>query len=174
MPIKKNFIGQTKEVVQGLQEGDEIGQRTITGPAVWSEKGWMFPCKCSCGELSSVRADTLKRNKAGSCIACGHKKTGAAGIKHGLTGTKLIKVHSAMKDRCYNPNNPQYKDYGGRGITMCEEWINNPKAYVDWAMANGWTPGLQTHRKENDLGYSPGNCVLLTRKEHLEAHGKVT
>ena len=68
-----------------------------------------------------------------------------------------------MKARCYNPNNKDYKYYGGRGIAVCDEW-ENPNVFVKWALENGWEQGLVTDRTNNDEGYGPHNCRFVTRR----------
>lgn len=70
-----------------------------------------------------------------------------------------------MKQRCYNKNNISYKDYGGRGITICDEWLKNPQLFYDWTI-DRYKEGLEIDRKDNDKGYSPDNCHFITRKEN--------
>lgn len=69
-----------------------------------------------------------------------------------------------MKSRCYNRNNSFYKNYGGRGITICEEWLGHPDVFIKWALNNGWKPGLTIDRIDvNDI-YKPSNCRWVTKK----------
>ena len=63
-----------------------------------------------------------------------------------------------MKDRCLNPNYHSYSRYGGRGITICDEWINDSNAFERWAVSNGYSDELSVDRIDNDKGYSPDNC----------------
>ena len=70
-----------------------------------------------------------------------------------------------MKHRCYNRNNAEFHRYGGRGITVCDEWKNNFRAFYDWSMANGYNDNLSIDRIDNDKGYSPDNCKWATRQE---------
>jgi len=72
-----------------------------------------------------------------------------------------------MHYRCENEKHAQYKDYGGRGITVCDEWsMDNAPAFISWAKEYGWQPGLEIDRIDNDKGYSPDNCRIVTRKEN--------
>ena len=67
-----------------------------------------------------------------------------------------------MKDRCYNPKNTDWKYYGGRDIKICDEWLNNVEAFIDWGKANGYEKGLTIERIDCDKGYSPDNCTFVT------------
>lgn len=71
-----------------------------------------------------------------------------------------------IKHRCYNPKAKYYKDYGGRGIFMCDEWLNSKALFVKWAKEAGHRKGLQIDRVDNDKGYSPKNCRWTTAKEN--------
>ena len=85
------------------------------------------------------------------------------------TNSRLSRIYDNMKKRCYSITNPSYKDYGGRGITICSEWLNSEKvhnknatkgwsAFQDWAITNGYKEGLTIDRIDNSKGYSPDNC----------------
>ena len=88
--------------------------------------------------------------------------------KHGLSRHPLYAVWEDMKSRCYNLNDKRYKDYGGRGVTVCDEWINSPAAFIEWALENGWKTGLQIDKdiKGGNI-YSPENCTIVTNKENM-------
>lgn len=85
--------------------------------------------------------------------------------KHGACyrNPKLYGVWVAMMHRCYDPKRAKYKDYGGRGIIVSNEW-HDPNCFIDWAESNGYEPGLQIDRINNDESYSPGNCRFVTPK----------
>jgi hypothetical protein len=70
-----------------------------------------------------------------------------------------------MKQRCNNPNNQKYKDYGDRGIKLCDEWLNSFEAFYDWAIANGYADGLSIDRKDVNGNYEPSNCRWATMVE---------
>ncbi len=75
--------------------------------------------------------------------------------KHGLRKHSLYSVWCNMKTRCYNKNRKEYKNYGARGITVCEEWEKNFLKFYQWAVSNNWTKDLSIDRINNDKGYSP-------------------
>lgn len=78
--------------------------------------------------------------------------------KDGRKGTRLYRIYNAMKTRCYNGNFPAYKWYGGRGITICDEWKNDFKAFYDWALSNGYRDDLTIDRIDVNGNYEPKNC----------------
>lgn len=79
---------------------------------------------------------------------------------------KLYNVYYAMLSRCYNKNNPRYKDYGARGITVCSVWRFDNKTFYEWAIKNGYREGLTLDRIDNNKEYSPENCAWVTNKEN--------
>jgi hypothetical protein len=82
-----------------------------------------------------------------------------------ISKTKAYKVWCDMKARCYDINNDHYKDYGGRGIKICNEWINDSLAFYNWAKLNGYKKGLKIDRINNNGNYEPNNCKWSTQKE---------
>lgn len=86
-------------------------------------------------------------------------------IKHGLTGHPLYSKWMDMKNRCYCKSVNCYKNWGGRGIKVCEQWKNDFQAFYDWSMGSGWKPGLTLEREEVDGNYCPENCVWIPHRE---------
>lgn len=119
---------------------------------------------CVCGKEKTYRLYQIKQGAVKSC-GCLKKEQDKQNLdvsSHRLTKHPLYSVWSGMKRRCYNPHDKFYKDYGGRGITLCEEWKENFEAFYNWAIAAGYMKGLHIDRRENDDIYKPGNCRFVT------------
>ena len=86
-------------------------------------------------------------------------------IKHNGSYTELYKKWGRMKQRILNPNSKSYKDYGGRGITICDEWLEFIP-FRDWALTNGYSEDLEINRIKNDGNYEPFNCDFVTSTEN--------
>lgn len=123
-------------------------------------------CRCLCGQTEAflVREDALLEGKIQSCKCLNREIMRALKphTTHGLRHHPLYSVWCGLKVRCGNPNNQAYHNYGGRGITVCDEWKTDVKAFHDWAMANGWQKGLDIDRIDNDGNYEPSNCRFIT------------
>ena len=88
-------------------------------------------------------------------------------ISLGRPDHPLTAVLRSMHHRCENPKNEAYERYGGRGITVCEEWsMENAADFISWALANGWEKGLEIDRIDNSKGYSPDNCRFVTSSQN--------
>lgn len=117
-------------------------------------------CACDCGGKRIVSSDHLKRGDTTDC-GC-YRKHIPNVVKHRMVGTRLYQIWSLMKERCFNRNRKEYKNYGGRGITVCEEWLD-AKTFIDWALKNGYSDDLTLDRKDNDGNYCPDNCEWVSR-----------
>ena len=111
--------------------------------------------KCGfCGEDFRTQINNVKNGNTKSC-GC-HTK------KHGLKNTRLYNIWSLLKGRVLNPKHKHYNDYGGRGITICDEWLDVQNFY-NWAMSNGYSDELTIDRIDNDGNYEPNNCRWTTK-----------
>jgi hypothetical protein len=97
---------------------------------------------------------------------------GRFATKHGAKHTKLYRVWCSMKERCNNPHNKSFARYGGRGITVCEEWRNSFEVFYEWAIDNGYKEGLTIDRKDVNGNYEPKNCRWTTTAEQNRNYSK--
>jgi hypothetical protein len=119
-------------------------------------------CLCECGKTFISESYTIKTGKVKSCGCIRVEKTISMRTIHGYRDHPLYDIWCHMKDRCLNSKNPAYHNYGGRGITVCDEWVSDVKCFIDWCLNNGWESGLEIDREDNDKGYSPINCRIVT------------
>ena len=123
-------------------------------------------CLCACGRLCRVVGDSLISGKQISCGCHKLKKVIERNTKHGMRYTKVYKTWQDIKARCYNPNNKQFDDYGGRGITMFAAWINDFQAFYDYVsqLKHFNEEGYTLDRINNDSNYEPGNLRWADKK----------
>lgn len=128
----------------------------------------MFLCLCDCGNYTKVSSPNLRRNHVKSC-GCVKKETSPTWrTKHGLTDSRIHKTWSAMKQRCFNKNCNAYPTYGGRGITVCDEWKNDFLAFYNWAIAHGYSDTLTIDRIDPNGNYEPSNCRWIEIKKQCD------
>lgn len=87
------------------------------------------------------------------------------GKSHGLSHTRLYRIWEGMKSRCYRTDNVNYDRYGGRGIRICKEWLDDFVVFYDWAIQHGYNENLTIDREDNSKGYTPQNCRWVTIRE---------
>lgn len=141
----------------------------------WREKVWK--CKCDCGSYTEVSTAKLKSGNTTSC-GCYRKEC----VERGLTrkydisaynkkkATRLYKCWQDMKARCSNPKNKRYKNYGGKGVVVCNEWANSYETFQKWALNNDYSDELTLDRINVNGNYEPSNCRWATTE--IQANNK--
>lgn len=172
-----------------VNEDDEIGKKygklTIIKRLDTKErKRWI--AKCECGNIKTYRLDHLHSGAIRSC-GCIRRKYSKIEKKpsnmkhHGFSNEDFYGLYKNMIHRCYNENATRYDRYGGRGITVCDEWKNNIESFKNWALKNGYEKGLSIERIDVNGNYEPSNCTFIplaeqsyntTRNIRIEHDGK--
>lgn len=146
-----------------------LKERTYLSPT----KHWYGLYRCQCGTEREVNMSHVRNGRSKSC-GC-HKREVSRKIcaeragpnhpsyRHGLRRSKIHNCWAKMKDRCFNPNNEAYRNYGGRGITVCERWLSFDNFLADMGQPPG--PQYSIDRINNYGNYEPGNCRWATRKQ---------
>lgn len=159
--------------------GQRFGALTVVR---LSEKKWrgldrMWECKCDCGGEVLRRTEYLKAVERPGCMSCANDRrpnrathralVGRSRKKNGWAGPapRLYNIWMNMKMRCRNKNDRNWSRYGGRGITVCREWLDFA-AFQGRALANGYNETLTIDRVDNDRGYMPSNCEWVTQVEN--------
>lgn len=160
-----------------FKEGDRYGKLTIIkeveGYRDKSQLHRMVLCQCDCGKTVVTRLSGVRFGTTTSC-GCYKLKVNREcrnRLTHGIRKHPLYNIWRGIKSRCYNKKDAGYKFYGERGVRMCDDWLNNPKAFYDWAILNGWKKGLHLDKDKLAPGgigklYCPELCCFLTPKEN--------
>lgn len=122
-------------------------------------------CKCDCGKESIVLGCHLKSGRSKSCGCLHNEQLAKRSTTHGMSYSRINKIYRGMKQRCNNPNYTEFQYYGGRGISICDEWLSDFMAFYSWAMANGYRDDLTIDRINVNGNYEPNNCRWATAKE---------
>lgn len=145
--------------------GQRFGRLVVIQRAENRGRATVWQCKCDCGKTVEIRSAELIRGRAKSCGCLRRDRCLEIHTIHGGRYTRLYSIFCDMKKRCYNPHTLHFEDYGGRGITVCDEWRQDFVAFREWALTHGYTDTLSIDRIDNDRGYSPDNCRWVTMKE---------
>lgn len=148
-----------------VNHGDRFGRLTIIKEMSQKNKPRRFLCECECGNQKVVSLSKLRTGNTKSC-GCLQKEVRESflTITHGQSNTRIYNIWAGMKDRCLSSNNPTFKHYGGRGIKICDAWLNFEPFYK-WALQNGYHDNLSIERINNNGNYEPNNCEWATQKK---------
>ena len=165
MPKKIDLTGQTINRLVVIREAG----RDKGGNVLWL-------CRClgkngdDCGNELVVRESSLRSGNTRSCGCLSREQFVSRNTKHGCANKTWYEVYRSMMKRCGHfkgASEQMIRNYRDRGITVCEEWRESPLAFGDWLLSHGWRQGLQIDRIDNDQGYTPDNCRVVTPKENL-------
>jgi len=126
-------------------------EEIINGKPKWK-------CRCDCGNEVIIDGSRMKSGTTKSCGCLAKEIKSERSVTHGKSKTNLYRIYNHMKGRCYNPTDSAYENYGGRGIRMCQEWLDDFMNFYNWSMNNGYKKGLTIDRIDNDGDYEPSNC----------------
>ncbi len=132
-------------------------------------QGAVRRCNCCNRELpldDFHRDRNLRDGRRYTCKECAREASRRSFQRLNARTDGLYGIFHSMKSRCYVHGHKSYPRYGGRGIVICDEWLNSFEAFCDWAAANGYQPGLQIDRVDNDRGYSPNNCRFVSAAQN--------
>lgn len=143
-------------------EGLIFGKLVVIERAENRKEKTMWRCRCECGNYTVTGSNELI---SGITKSCGCLKFESRNSTHKLSKTRLHNIWSKMKARCLKEKNPAYKWYGGRGITICQEWLDDFMNFYNWAMGNGYKDELSIDRIDVNGNYEPSNCRWIPLNE---------
>lgn len=142
------------------QIGVSYGKLTIVSESEKINGKRHFLCECECGNVGVHRLEDIRAGKIKSCGCFNKEKE----IKHGLSGTRIYNTWKSMISRCNDAKCDSFNSYGGRGIKVCEGWLDASTFYA-WSIANGYEDDLTIERKNVNGNYEPGNCTWIPLRE---------
>lgn len=151
--MKLDLTGDVKGWLTVLYEGER--RRSPSGKI---RRYWV--CKCKCGNIVEVTTANLRNGHTVSCGCYNKDNQRERNTTHGLSDTDEYKLYRTVKHRCG-------KAKGYENVEMCAEWDGHPEVFIAWLHENGWRKGLQIDRRDNEKGYSPDNCHMVTPKRNV-------
>lgn len=145
--------------------GKRFGRWTVLNRVPHNDKDnkVLWHCKCDCGAEREINSGSLLSGNSKSCGCLKNENTSIRVRTHGMSSTRLFHIWQGIRKRCNNPNSATFKHYGGRGISVCEEW-ERFEPFRDWALASGYSDELTIDRIDVSGNYEPSNCRWATQK----------
>lgn len=139
-----------------------VGNNPKTRSAMWR-------CKCDCGNETIVATNVLNHGDKRSCGCLASELLAKRNYRHGLCNSRLYGIYRRILQRCYDPNVKDYRNYGSRGIAVCEKWLgdNGFMNFYNWSVSHGYSGKLSIDRIDNNRGYSPDNCRWATIEQQV-------
>lgn len=151
--------------------GEKFNRLTVIRylePSERKTRGYNWLCRCDCGNYIHANASKLKTRHTKSCGCVLKEYTRSMNLKYKHRDNRMYGILRAAYSRCCNPKNPRYKDYGGRRITICSEWIDPEHGFdnfYEWSMKNGYNKNLTIDRIDVNGNYEPNNCRWISNLE---------
>lgn len=161
-----------KKSLSEILGGVEVfGDYVVLGEGRYDKKARFAVCRCKCGVIKEVASDKLKSGRSTCCKDCAKKSSKrVTSTRHGMSRSPEYAAWSSMKDRCMNPNNSNYANYGGRGISVYSGWV---ESFEEFYAHMGNSNGLTLDRIDVDGDYKPGNCRWASRVDQ-QANRRIT
>lgn len=172
----KTVVARGRNLIQGYKKscgclkqndltGKRFGRLYVCDLIGKNGRNSVYLCKCDCGNYTEVFQSNLTQGKSTSC-GCYQKESASERFsKHGKRSTRLYEIYYNMKSRCYNPNNKRYNVYGGKGVTICQDWLDDFMNFYDWAISNGYSDELTIDRIDVKGNYEPCNCRWVNQEQ---------
>lgn len=175
----KKIVARNKNLLEGIttdcgcisKKGYSVNQkiaRLTLLKEIRAGSGRKWECMCDCGNKLIVKESLIRDGSVKSCGCLKKEYAEKGNVVHGYNKTRIQRIHHSMLRRCYGKTHIHYKNYGGRGITICDEWLNKEnglKNFGDWALQNGYADNLSIDRINNNGNYCPENCKWSTQLE---------